>query len=210
MATSQDIINYYADLLIKEYVGQPNAYATIQAMVTPVIMDLVALDVQGGFEITSAQGVQLDILGKYVGVTRSGYGFQGQQITLNDPDFIQLIQLAVLTNNSDASLYTIDNLLAQYFPGAVLVFDFSNMHMSYFINSSLGTQNLVEMFVVQGLLPKPMGVQLASVIYSPNVNSFFGCVTYELPRAVNNSPCNTYESYQTNRPMLVYEDSIQT
>jgi len=166
--------------------------------------------IQNAYNLTGpnlAVGVQLDIFGKYVGVIRTGYGFQGQPITLDDADFISLIKMAILKNNAGSSLATIQQLVFQSFPNEFLVFDEADMAMSFFINSSLGSQNLVQLFVTEGLLPKPMGVQISSIIYSPFINQFFGFRTYEFPGA-NNSPFNTYEAYDTNWPWLVYEDAV--
>src|ERR1017187_2134953 len=122
--TTQELINYYANLLILQYIGKTNAYATIQALVTPIIMDQLPLLVQSAFNMDgSAVGVQLDVLGKYAGVVRSGYGLTGQPITLDDADFFTFIQVAILTNSAGSDLSTIQNLLHTYFPEELLVFD---------------------------------------------------------------------------------------
>jgi hypothetical protein len=36
--TTQDLVNYYANLLIMQYLGKPKAYAMIQALVTPALI----------------------------------------------------------------------------------------------------------------------------------------------------------------------------
>lgn len=151
-------------------------------------MDQLPLQVQNAFTIgdtviagtdyPGAVGVQLDILGKYAGVVRSGYDLAGNPLTLNDMDFTTLIRLAIVTNNSGSSLADIQNLLHNNFANEMFVFDGANMQMSYLITSSIGSQALVELFITEGLLPKPMGVQLASVIYVPTV-SLFGFQTYD-------------------------------
>jgi hypothetical protein len=174
--TTSELINYYANLLILQYIGKPKAYATIQAIVGPVIMNQLPLAVQNAFNMDgTAVGVQLDVLGKYAGVTRNGYGLTGQPITLDDTDFFTLIKLAILTNSAGSDLNTIQSLIAIYFPGELFVFDHKEMRMSYYINSSVGSQNLIELFITEGLLPKPMGVQLAAPIYSAPLE-FFGMV----------------------------------
>jgi hypothetical protein len=310
MAT-QDLVNYYANLLILQYLGKTKAYATIQTLVAPVLMPQTSVEAvsfpsapaSGTFQFTygaqtsaainwndpagtiqtklqaltglgsiavtgsiaslvltvtfngvippalllgvtnntlqngssqpvvpsivetdttlpitlqnafnligsnPAQGVQLDTLGKYAGVTRSGYGFHGVPITLNDADFITLIQMAIIKNSAGSSLATIQSLLAQFFPNEVLVFDYQNMQMSYLISSSIGSQNLVQLFVSEGLLPKPMAVSLAPPIYAPVITMFFGFRTYVLA-AFNSEPFNKYSSYQTNWPWLTYANAV--
>lgn len=310
MSTTQDLANYYADLLILQYVGKPRAYATIQETATPLIIpqdtiqevSLSNVAVSGTFEFTyggqttaainwndpvltiqtklqaltglssvtvtgsiasqlltvtftgvppialplnvtansllasgsvpitfsveetdvtlplavqdgfnligafTAVGVQLNVLGKYAGVTRTGY-VSNQQIILDDLNFLTLIRFAITTNSAGSSLYTIQLLLNEFFPGEVLVFDFKNMQMSYLISSSIGSQDLIKLVVSENLLPKPMGVQLALVIYAPVITTFFGFRTYSLP-GFNNSPFNDYASYQTDRPWLSYKNAI--
>lgn len=204
--TAEDIVKYYADLLILQYLGQPRAYETIKTVVRPVIMDQLPTQVQDAFNIGTAVGAQLDIIGTYVGVSRSGYGFTGP-ITLDDDDFTQFIRVAIIRNQSGSSLSEIQNLLFQYFPMQLLVFDHANMSMSYFMNSSVGSLDLAELFVTTGLLPKPMGVELAALIYVPDVTNLFGFRTYDLP-AYNVSPFNTYDSYDMDAPWLSYSDAV--
>lgn len=216
MSTTQQqaLINYYANLLINQYAGKPKAVATIQAIAGQAIMPQAAdptlpLALSAGFNLTGsspAVGVQLDILGKYAGVVRSGIGATGP-VTLSDADFLQMILFATLVNNAGSSLSAIQQAIYNFFPGEVYVFDLANMQMSYLINSSIGSQNLIQLVVNAGLLPKPMGVQLASIIYAPNVTTFFGFRTYELP-AHNASPFNDYASYITTWPWLTYQDAL--
>lgn len=203
------LATYYANLLILQYLGKPKAFAEIEALVTPIIMDLLPNEVQDGYNLLGASpavGVQLDILGKYQNVTRSGYGFNGP-ITLDDTDFLTLIQIATIRNNAGSSLATIQALIFQFFSGQIYVFDYANMNMSYLINTSIGSQNLIDLFVNEGLLPKPMGVGL-SVIAAPIINMFFALRTYQAPASSITNPLNTYASFQSTWLILTYADAI--
>lgn len=314
--TTQQIIDYYANLLILQYIGQPNAYATIQTVVTGVVMNQLPLQVQNAYNLnptiqtitfsdvaasgaftlsylgnfsssipwnaTLAQiqnavnglfgvnavtvtgsiasqslvftfninqspqlisvssntlenallvpitttltnniavGVQLDVIGKYVGVTRSGFGISGP-ITLNDADFIKLIRIAIIVNMQGSSLATIDGLLNTYFPGEIYVFDYgltSPMRMSYLINTSITSENLLQLFIAEGLLPHPMGVSIA-VAAAPIINEFFGFCDYlyatpTMPNTVNTNPFNCGTSYTSGDyietwPWLDYNDAV--
>lgn len=175
--TTQELIDYYADLLILQYVGKPKAYATVQTMVSGVIMDQLPVTVENGFNIDTAIGKQLDILGKYAGVTRNGAGFNGQPITLGDSDFRQLVKMAIVKNYSGSSLAAIQNLLALFFFREVFVYDHANMQLSYMMASSGGSRDVAQLFVTEGLLPRPMGVQLSSLIYLDSL-SVFGTIDY--------------------------------
>lgn len=186
--TTEELVQYYANLLIVQYLGKDKAYATVSTSVRPIIMDQLPLQVQnafcigemiiGGVTYPGAVGAQLDILAKYLGVTRNGYDLTGNPVTLNDIEFTTLLKLAIVKNSSGSSLYDIQALIHLYFANEIFVYDGANMQMSYLITSSVGNQSLVELFITEGLLPKPMGVQLASLVYITDI-SLFGFRNYD-------------------------------
>lgn len=204
--TTQEIIDYYANLLILQYHEKPKAFATIQALVKGIIMDQLPTAVQNAFDINTAEGVQLDVLGKYVGVSRTAYDFTGP-ITLDDDDFRTMIKIGIIKNGFGSSLAEIQELIWQFFDGSLLVFDFQNMRMGYFFDSAIGSRPLAEVFVRSNFLPKPMGVQLAALIYSNNITNFFGFRTYETP-PFNATGFNDYDDYHLDSPWLSYTDAI--
>lgn len=69
--TVQELLDYYVNLLIIQYNNKPNARATIEAYVKQAVADLVTVDVRDGFDLDTAIGNQLDVLGKYVDVRRN-------------------------------------------------------------------------------------------------------------------------------------------
>jgi hypothetical protein len=69
--TVQDLIDYYVNLLIIQYNNKPNARATIDAFVKQAVADLIEIQVRDGFDMDTAIGYQLDVLGKYVDVRRT-------------------------------------------------------------------------------------------------------------------------------------------
>jgi len=198
--TNEEIIRYYADLLIMQYIGKAKAYATIKALVNPVVMDQIPTQVQDAFNLDDCVGDQLDIIGKYTGSNRSGNGFTAP-ITLSDDDYRQFIRICIVSNHNESSLHAIQSLINGFFGLNILVFDYQNMHMNYFINYSVGSQDLIQMFITERKLPKPMGVRLAAV-YAPTT-SFFGFRTYGYDTP-NNFPLNSYSDYKMNYPMLSY------
>lgn len=152
-----------------------------------------------------AYGSQLDTIGKYVGVSRNGFSPSGP-ITLSDSDFFQLIQLGIIVNNFGSSLAQIQSLLYNFFQGHILVFDYQNMQMSYVINSGFFSNDLIYCFISEGLLPKPMGVLLSSVIVVPDAGDLFSFRTYLL--ASSGSPFNNYDTYVTTWPWVSYANAI--
>lgn len=70
-ATLKAAVDYYSTLLINEYRQSPRAVATIKIYAKQAIADMLEVDVQDGFNVDTAVGAQLDIIGKYVGIPRN-------------------------------------------------------------------------------------------------------------------------------------------
>jgi hypothetical protein len=200
--TTDELATYYANLLILQYLQKPKAYAMVKALVTPLIMDQLPLLVQDAFNIDTAVGVQLDVIGKYVGARRVGNTLNGL-ISLNDDDFRTLIKLVVIKNNSGSSLATIQSLLAANFPGQILISDNQTMQLNYVLVESLGTSDLLEILATGGYLPSPMGVQTSVTIVPEHTNPFFGFRNYTAPDTTV-APFNNYAFYQITYPWLSY------
>lgn len=296
-ASTQALWQYYSNLLLLQYLTQPNAVATVQLMVQPFVMDQLPAAVMNAYNLVPsiqtitfsaapttgsfvlkyqgvstsalsysastasiqtalnaivapnkvtvtgslaslslvvtfmnlggvtvltnptnttgktititnnvAQGVQLDIIGKYVGVSRNGFTFSGP-VTLNDSDYLQVIALAIIQNNGGSSLANIQMLITQFFPGVLQVFDFCTMRIGYQYDSSIGSMALTEFFIMGGHLPKPMGVQMSTLIYAPGGQYYFGCRTYQYA-GTHNYPLNNYSTYSMSAPCLSYVDGI--
>jgi hypothetical protein len=203
--TDQEIINYYAALLIMQYAGQPKAYATVQTFVSALVANQIFTQVGNGFNIDTAVGVQLDVIGKINGASRYGRNFTGP-MTLTDDEYRNYIKIKIIQNSGGSALYDIQNLISIYFGTSLRVFDYSNMQMSYTFDSSIGSQQLAEFFVEAGVLPRPMGVQLSSIIYIPTFINIFGFRTYNIQQ-VDVKGFNSYASYQA-WPWIKYSDVI--
>lgn len=192
-------------LVVSSTLQASGSDVTITVTETDVILPLAVQNAYNLIGSELAQGIQLDILGKYAGVTRTGSGVSGQAITLNDSDFLQLIHMAVIQNNSGSSLATIVQNIFNFFGLSILVFDSTFMFLTYFIPTSTSS-DLLQLFITEKLLPKPMGVGLV-VIYVPIINAFFGLVSYDFPVQPDfTRPLNTYDDYHTDWPWLSYSD----
>lgn len=201
-----ELQKYYSDLLILQYKDKPRARDTIRELVGQLIADELPLQLQDAWNLDNATGAQLNVLGKYIGVTRFVYDFSGP-VTLSDADFRTLIRIKIIQNNGGSSLADIQDLLFTYFSGAIFVYDYQDMTMSYVFGAAIGSQQLAEVFVVGGFLPKPMGVGLRATIYNPNDLIFFGMRTYLSP-AFEANPFNEYADYKTDWPWLTYEYAL--
>ena len=206
MATTQELKEYYSSLLILQYKNKVKANLTMEELAGLAIMDQVSLDVVDGFNLDTAIGAQLDVLGEYIGVTRNQFDFSGP-VTLSDADFLTLLRIKIVQNSYTSDLSRIQSFLNTYFLNIINVFDYQDMTMSYMFQSAFGSQQLAEVFVKGGFLPRPMGVNLRTTIYAPTANFYYGFRTYD-SIAYNVSPFNTYDSYLLTRPWLSYDDGI--
>ena len=69
-ATIEELVNYYTGLLIIQYATQPKAQAHIALIATTLLASAIYLDVLNGYDLDTAVGIQLDVLGKYQDVDR--------------------------------------------------------------------------------------------------------------------------------------------
>lgn len=111
-----------------------------------------------------AAGVNLDTLAKYIGVSRQATTPKGA-ITLSDADLYTLMQIAIVKNNSGSSLNAIQNLLWEFFEGQITVQDTADMNLIYTLSPDIVTPDLLNMFLYQDLLPRPMAVGVGIIIY---------------------------------------------
>lgn len=184
------------------------AASTLNATISITETDeVLLLAIQNGFNLETAVGVQLDTIGKYVGAARRFQGLTGP-ITLSDDDYRQLIRVAVLTNNAQSDLASIQDFIFLFFSGTMQVIDYQDMRLSYLVSTNIGSSDFVQAFIAQNLIPRPMGVQVIGIIFVPSITKIFGFDTYELPSLPNNSPFNTYEDYDLDAPWLLYENVI--
>ena len=70
MTDLQTTIEYYKDLILYQYINFPKARATIDLLVRQGLVDFLPLEVNDAFDLDSAVGSQLDILGEYIGFDR--------------------------------------------------------------------------------------------------------------------------------------------
>ena len=88
----EELLNYYSNLLIVQYNGKPKAKATIELLTYVIFANLVFLQIQNAFKLETAVGNQLDIIGKWVGITRHYLGnLYWNKTFLSYPDSNKLV-----------------------------------------------------------------------------------------------------------------------
>lgn len=70
LALLKELENYYANLLIVQYNGKPKAMATVKVLARLIWINIILLQIRDAFDWQTALGVQLDIVGKWVGIDR--------------------------------------------------------------------------------------------------------------------------------------------
>lgn len=70
ITTVRELVNYYISLLIIQYQNKQRAKATIELFVSEILASGIIFDVRDAYNINTAVGAQLDIIGKYVGIDR--------------------------------------------------------------------------------------------------------------------------------------------
>ena len=66
----EELLNYYSNLLTIQYNGKPKAKATIEMLVKLLWANNTLHQIRDAFDVNTAVGTQLDILGMWVGVDR--------------------------------------------------------------------------------------------------------------------------------------------
>lgn len=174
-----DYGKYLAGLLIIQYAQKAKAVATIESVAKMFPVDLI-LAVRDGFNLDTAVGKQLDILTKYIGVSRYYTDENNQQAVLSDDEFRILLKLKMIINSGDATLYELTNSLYNLFGNGIRVVDDVNsgghhiMRLTYFIKDEWKNVGLAA--IQQDMLPHPTGVGYRYNIYTDT--PYFGFVTY--------------------------------
>jgi len=199
--TNNELRKYYADLLIIQYRGKPKARGMIEAIVDQVIMNQLPEKLENAFDLETAVGKQLDILGSRLGVTRNVFLRNGDPITLNDDDFRTYVKLQAARMTLRSSLYDIQTLLIDFFGDEIQVYDNQDMTIDYYIFGQ--SQTLVDVAIKQDMLPRPMGVRIRE-IYNLPTNRIYGFQDY------NNQDFpvigfNDYENFDDDTVWIDYD-----
>ena len=194
---------YYSNLLILQYHNKPKAKATIEAVVN-LLPDELIQEVINGFDIETAEGKQLDILGEYIGVDRF-YTDEGGIKTLDDEDYRIILKLKAICNTSNLSHKSLDESLYDFFQNTVRMDSEGNMEMTYFVPKN--KTPIILAAIQKEVLPKPMGVRCSYIIEYDK--KFFGFCTYNNQYAVYKTGFRRYNNPDKEGEMLTYNKRIE-
>lgn len=188
--SSEEFKEYYANLLILQYKNKPKARAVIQALAEQIFGSGSALDMVNGFDLETAVGKQLDIIGKYIGLKRQVKVNIGDSDTniLNDDQYRILLKLKLVQNTNFSSTAQIREALYALFPNEIRLFDSRTMVYDYQLSTLFN--DLVNVIIAEELLPLPMGVGY-NINVVPDLLELYGYYGYD---GLNDNP-NGYSSY---------------
>ena len=195
--------DYYANLLIMQYHNKPRAKETIKVS-TASIPDQLVLDIINGFDINTAVGSQLDLLGIYVGVDRN-YNDNGVLELLSDDDYRILVKLKAISNTSTLSSKALDEALYEFFGNSIRMDSAGNMEMTYFV--PVNKTPVILAAIQKEVLPRPMGVRCSYIIEYDK--KFFGFCTYQNQTAIYKTGFRTYNNPDKVGEVLTYEKRVE-
>ena len=145
-----------------------------------------------GFDLETAEGQQLDILGQYIGLKRIVKALIGTSNTniLNDEQYRLLLKLKLIKNTNYSSTSQLRTALFAWFPTSIRLYDNRDMTIEYQLSSFWS--ELLNVIIAEELLPVPMALGYTAEIV-PNLLELYGYSDYG---GLNNNP-NGYSSYQT-------------
>ena len=155
-------VGYYQNLLTSEYRGAVNFNAWLLGVLS--IADDISNCLQSittAFDISYAVGVQLDILGQLIGVSRR-VGFQpsgGVSPILTDSVYRILLQATIANNQWNGTIGILYPLWQTLFPGGrITVIDSQNMTATIVMTGSFSS--IIQDLITNGLIvPRPQAVQ---------------------------------------------------
>ena len=210
---SFDYGEYLSNLLIIQYNGKPKAKATIKALAKMFPTDFI-FSIRDGFNLIEApiaSGEQLDILAKYIGVSRGYTNSDNQKAVLTNEEFLLLIRLKIIVNNGIGTLYGLETNLYRFFGTGIRVVETKdsggnpNMGLTYYIRSDWVNVGLAA--IQQGILPHPTGVG-----YNYNlsaVTKYFGFIEYNDLTHQYSTGFRDYDNPDKSGEMYSYDKVIQ-
>jgi hypothetical protein len=166
----QKFIDYYVNLLIRHYHDKLKAKETIAWAVNKKaeLYDL-ALQLMIAFDIDSAVGKQLDIIGKYVNLPRI---FDDGSVLL-DNDYRFFIRWKIISNLNMNNMKSLRDALNNIFNGGITLINNMDMSISYWIKYPTSDEIVALLQQNKNLLPAPAGVDVNYIIDN-KTNKLFG------------------------------------
>jgi hypothetical protein len=177
----------YTGLITSQHNDKPKFVALVETVTgEPVDARNLLQAMPDAFDIDTAVGVQLDIVGQWVGLTRivtvtpsEAYPLPAEpyQYSFDDDDYRRLLKARALANRWDGTPEMTVSILAAYYGpvgGAAAVIDNQDMSIDLILAGVRPTAAEAAVFS-QMLLPvRPAGVRIADTFIGPTGGPIFG------------------------------------
>ena len=150
--------NYYLSLITSQYKGSANFLGWLQSILQ-VVCDIRACinSMQAAFDIDTAIGVQLDILGQIIGVGRV-VNFQPSNSVspiLDDATYRILLKATIAQNQWNGQIGSLYSIWNNLFPGGTILF-IDNQNMTATITLAGAFTSIIQDLILNGLIvPRP-------------------------------------------------------
>lgn len=159
-------LNFYLDLVTSEHSTKPKYMAWLSVLLTPLI-DAIKLNegVKKAFDLNTAIGAQLDIIGKWLEQPRQ-VDFQptdGSSSILSDNYYRTVLKAKVVKNQwkgTISNFYSFWNVLFKGQPLQIYLVDNQDMEPVAVIWSSSVDQMMQDLIANNYIVPKPAGLGL--------------------------------------------------
>lgn len=158
-------IQPYLDLITSQHKTKPNFNAWLSSALAKVYDGLSTTNsINAAFDIDSAVGGQLDVIGEILGRSRN-LPFQpgnGSSPTLSDDNYRISLKAKVIQNGWDGTIPSIYSIWYGLFSDlSMTIVDNQNMTMSVLIDSNNQMDPVITEMIAAGyIVPKPAGVGL--------------------------------------------------
>jgi hypothetical protein len=169
------LLNYYENLLIMQYHALPKATATVRALIRILLTDgMIAQKVRDAFDLYTAVGRQLDILGCAIGVDRNvdfNTGNPDNNFALEDEDYRNLLKIKIILNNTNLTHRLLTDSLFALFGEKIIKYNNYNMSVTYIATEEY--KIIFKSLLSKNIAPAPSGV-LFGEFYTPIAGKIFG------------------------------------
>lgn len=160
----------YSNLLTFQFQKQ-KAIKTINLFCSCFLQQIdICKLIMSAFNIETAVGKQLDMIGDYIGLKRPFLN----GVLVSDDSYRYLLKLKIVLNYNTHTDYSITNSLYTFFGNDVVLIDNRNMSMEYILKKIDNQELLTILSQNKNLFPAPTGVLVSIVVHIPVDSLQFG------------------------------------
>lgn len=169
---------YYINLLIKQYHNKSKAKGTIETLTKSECLSYnnIISKLNSSFNIETATGKQLDLIGKIIGRSRIFEGIEFEETdtpnSLDDETYRTLLKMQIINNFMSKSIESITEATFNFLGDKVIFINNTNMTIDYILIGN-AESNLIKVVAFdKSILPAPAGVEVNYIIDIPTPNIF--------------------------------------